>query len=111
MKFYYDYVCEPNHLRIIAEKTDGTSRGIKLRFLIGNKDALVLSHTLKEYIPTEDDINAHVARCCSFIKQTSEKYIQDRIDENYVMGALNFHRTLRKVSAKSGKVIWTSKDC
>lgn len=33
MKFYYDYVCEPNQLRIIAEKAEGTSRGIKLRFL------------------------------------------------------------------------------
>ena len=109
MTFYYDYVCEPSHFRIIAEKADATSKGIKLRFIIGDKEALVLSHNLKVYVPSRKDIDDHIARCCSFIKQTSENYIQDRIDERYVMGALGFHRHLKKVSTKTGRVIWKSK--
>ena len=106
MKFYYDYVCEPNQFRISASKDPGTPKGIKLSFTIGSKVGLVLNHSLRTYTPTEEDINEHVARICKFITQTSENYIQDRINENYVMGALNFHRSLRKVSTKSGKVIW-----
>jgi len=109
MQYFYDYVCVPNSFRIRAEKEKNTSKGVKLNFFINDKIALSLTHTLSIYTPTEDDINAYVARCCTFISETSENYIQDRIDEEYVMGALNFHRFLRKVYTKPGKTIWTTK--
>ena len=96
MHFKYDYVCIPNNFRIIAEKEKGTSKGIRINFLINNKTSLSLTHSLPVYTPTEQDINEHVARCCTFLKETTENYIQDRIDENYIMGALNFHRSATK---------------
>jgi hypothetical protein len=109
MHFKYDYVCIPNNFRIIAEKEKGTSKGIRINFLINNKTSLSLTHSLPVYTPTEQDINEHVARCCTFLKETTENYIQDRIDENYIMGALNFHRSLIEVCTKNGRCIWWRK--
>ena len=65
-----------------------------------------MSHTLKTYAPTVDDINAHVTKCCNFIKGTTEDYIQDRFDEDEIMGVLNIHRSLKRVRTTSGKTIW-----
>jgi len=110
MKFYHNYVCEPNRFHITAEKEKHTAKGIRLKFFIRNKLVLSFTHTLNTYNPTEDDINAHVARCCTFIKETTENFIQDKIDGDYIMGALNFHRFLCKTYTKAGKVIWTTKD-
>lgn len=106
MKYSYSYICAPHTFSIVAKKVDRTSRGIQIDFLINNKLSLTLKHELNTYTPTQDNINAHVARCCTFIKGTSEKYIQNRIDEEYIMGALNLHRLLREVRTKSGKLVW-----
>ena len=82
------------------------SKGIKVKFLLGSKIVLELDHRLDTYIPTQDDINTHVARCCNFIKGTTEDYIQDRFDEDQIMSVLNLHRFLKKVRTPGGTTIW-----
>lgn len=106
MKYNYFYTCAPHSFSIVVKKVDKTSRGIQIDFLINNRLSLSLKHELNTYTPTQENINDHVARCCTFIKGTTEKYIQDRIDEKYVMGALSLHRFLREVRTKSGKLVW-----
>jgi len=108
MKFHHDYICEPNHIRIIAESMDSASKGIKINFLVNDKVALSLAHTLRSYVPTKDEIDEHVIRCCKFIKNTSENYIQDRFDEENIIRILNVHRFINKVRTRSGKVVWSA---
>ena len=107
MKFHHDYICEPNHIRIIAESVNSAAKGIKINFLVNDKVALSLAHTLQSYAPTKDDIDDHVIRCCKFIKATSESYIQDRFEEENIMRILNVHRFINKVRTRTGRVIWS----
>ena len=106
MKFHHRYVCEPNHITITAESIPTGSKGIKIMFYLYNKKALMLVHSLQTYTPTKDDVNDHVARCCNFIKGSTEDYIQDRFDADEIMGILHVHRSLKKVQTLSGKTIW-----
>jgi len=106
MKYHHSYVCDPNNITITAESIPTNSKGIKVTFLLNNKEVFHMSHTLKTYAPIDDDVHEHVARCCNFIKGTSEDYIQDRFDEDEIMGALNIHRFLKIVRTRSGKTVW-----
>ena len=106
MKYKYRYVCTPNNISIIAENNINNSKGIKVKFLLGSNIALELDHRLDTYTPTQNDINVHVARCCNFIKGTTEDYIQDRFDEDQIMSVLNLHRFLKKVQTTGGTTIW-----
>jgi hypothetical protein len=106
VKYSYSYACAPHHFTITAKKIDKSSRAIQVDFLINDKISLSLKHELNTYTPTREIIDAHVARLCTFIKGTSEKYIQDRMDSNFIMGAINLHRFLREVRTKSGKLVW-----
>ena len=106
MKYHYRYICEPNNITITAESIPTNSKGIRVIFSLNDKKIFDLSHTLKTYTPAEDDIHEHVARCCNFIKGTTEDYIQDRFNEDVIMGVLNIHRFLKKVQTPSGKIIW-----
>ena len=106
MKYHHRYVCEPSNITITAENTPTSSKGIKIKFLLNNKEAFHLTHSLKTYTPTKDDIDQHVSRCCNFIKGTEENYIQDRFDEDEIMSVLNIHRFLKRVRTPSGKTIW-----
>ena len=108
MKYHYRYVCEPNNVSITAESVPTSSRGIKITFLLNKKEVYYMQHTLKAYTPTQDDVDEHVARCCNFIKGTTEDYIQDRFEEDSIMGVLNIHRFLSIVRTTSGKTIWRS---
>ena len=108
MKYYHRYVCDPNMIMITAENSPTNSRGIKITFLLNNKEVFNMIHTLKMYTPTKDDIDTHIARCCNFIKGTTEDYIQDRFEEDNIMGILNIHRFLTKVRTPSGKTVWRS---
>ena len=107
MKFHHDYVCEPNHIRITADSIDGTSKGVKVNFLLNDKVVLDLAHTLISYTPIKEDIDEHVARCCAFLKFTTEDFIQKRFEVDNIMGILNIHRHMHKVRTKSGKVVWS----
>ena len=106
MKYNYRYVCTPNNIMITAENNPAISNGIKIKFSLSNKEVLEFAHRLETYTPTQDDINKHVARCCNFIKGTSEEYIQNRFEKDEIMGILNLHKLLKKVQAPSGKVVW-----
>ena len=108
MKYNHRYVCEPNKIKITAESVPTNSKGIKVTFFLNNKEVYHMSHTLKTYTPTKDDIHTHVARCCNFLKGTTEDYIQDRFEESNIMGILNIHRSLSRVRTPSGKTIWRS---
>jgi len=107
MKFHHDYVCEPNHIRITADSIDSTSKGVKVNFLLNDKVVLDLAHTLSSYTPTKEDIDEHIARCCAYLKFTTEDFIQDRFEVDNIMGILNIHRHIHKVRTKSGKVVWS----
>ena len=106
MKYKYRYVCAPNNISITAASSMHDSKGIKIKFLLGNKVVLELAHRLDTYTPTQDDISTHVARCCNFIKGSTEDYIQDAFDEGDIMGILNIHRFLKKVQTAGGTTIW-----
>jgi len=108
MKYHHRYVCEPNKIMITAESTPTNSKGIKVTFFLNNKEIYHFSHTLNTYTPTDEEIHTHVARCCSFIKDTTEDYIQDRFDEDEIMGVLNIHRSLKRVRTVPGTTIWKS---
>tara|TARA_R110000824_G_scaffold153926_8_gene325747 strand:- start:1130 stop:1414 length:285 start_codon:yes stop_codon:yes gene_type:complete len=91
---------------ITAENNPVDSKGIKIKFLLYNKVVLEFMHRLETYTPTQDDINVHVARCCNFVKGTTEEYIQDRFEGDEIMSVLNVHKLLNKVQTPSGKLVW-----
>ena len=106
MKYKYRYICTPNNISITAESSLHDSKGIKVKFLLHNKVVLELDHRLNTYTPTQDDASIHVARCCNFIKGSTEDYIQDNFDKDDIMGILNIHRFLKKVQTPGGTTIW-----
>jgi len=93
---------------ITAQSVPTSSKGIKITFFLNNKEIFDLVHNLKIYTPTKDDIDSHVARCCNFVKGTTEDYIQDRFEEDNIMAILNIHRFLKNVKTPSGKTVWKS---
>ena len=106
MKFHHRYVCESNNIKITAENIPVSSKGIKITFFLDNKEIFKLIHVLSTYTPTKDDIHDHVKKCCNFIKGTTEEFIQERFEEDQIMGILNIHRCLKYVRTPIGKLIW-----
>jgi len=106
MQYNYRYVCTPNNILVTAENNPADSKGIKVKFFLNNTLAMEFTHRMDTYTPKQSDVNVHVARCCNFIKGTTEDYIQDRFDEDKIMSALNIHRHLKKVQTRGGTTIW-----
>ena len=49
MKFNHSYVCEPNNISITAESTPHSSKGIRLIFYLGKKEAFSTVQTLSTF--------------------------------------------------------------
>ena len=108
MKFNHSYVCEPNNISITAENTPHSSKGIRLIFYLGKKEAFSTVQTLPTFTPDKDDINKIVRSYCNLIKGCSKKYIQDRFPSDKIMTIMLINQSLKEVRAKTGKLIWRS---
>ena len=108
MKFNRSYVCEPNNISITAESTPVHSKGIKLIFCFDNKEVFVTTQSLPTYDPDNDDIDNIVRSYCNLIKGCTKRYIQDRFPVSKVTAVMLVNQSLKKVRAKTGKLIWTS---
>jgi len=106
VRYDYHYVCEPNNISIRARNLPSNSKGIRVTFFINNNEAFHIDNILGTYIPTREDVDAHVKKCCIFIKQTSEEYIQKRYGSEKIAHILNIHRSLKRVRKKIGTTIW-----
>jgi len=108
MQFNYGYVCEPNNISITVENTPTYSKGIKIIFYLGNKEAFSTIQSLPTFTPDKDDIDDVVRSYCNLIKGCTKKYIQGRFPINKVMTVMLVNQSLKKVRTKIGKTIWTS---
>ena len=108
MKFNRSYVCEPNNISITAENTPTHSKGIKLIFYFDNKEVFVTTQSLPTFTPDNNDIDDVVRSYCNLIKGCTKRYIQDRFPSSKVMAVMLVNQSLKKVRAKTGKLIWTS---
>ncbi len=108
MKFNRSYVCEPNNISITAENTPTHSKGIKLIFYFDNKEVFTTTQSLPTFTPDNDDIDDVVRSYCNLIKGYTKRYIQDRFPSSKIMAVMLVNQSLKKVRAKTGKLIWTS---
>ena len=108
MKFNRSYVCEPNNISIKAESTPTHSKGIKLIFYFDNKEVFATTQSLPTYTPDNDDIDDVVRSYCNLIKGCTRRYIQDRFPVSKVTAVMLVNQSLKKVRAKTGKLVWTN---
>ena len=108
MKFNHSYVCEPSNISITVENTPTHSKGIKIVFYLGNKEAFSTVQALPTFTPKKDDIDDIVRSYCNLIKGCTKRYIQDRFPVSKVTAVMLVNQSLKKVRAKTGKLIWTS---
>jgi len=108
MKFNHSYVCEPNNISITVENTPTYSKGIKIIFYLGNKEAFSTIQSLPTFTPDKDDIDDVVRSYCNLIKGCTKKYIHGRFPINKVMTVMLVNQSLKKVRTKIGKTIWKS---
>jgi len=106
MKFNHGYVCEPNNISIAVENTPSHSKGIKIIFYLGDKEAFSTTQSLPTFTPNKDDIDSVVRSYCNLIKGCTKKYIQDRFPTDKVMTIMLINQSLEKVRTKIGKIIW-----
>jgi len=108
VKFNHSYVCEPNNISITVENTPTHSKGIKIIFYLGNKEAFSTIQALPTFTPDKNDIDNVVKSYCNLIKGCTKKYIQDRFPANKIMVIMMINQSLEKVRTKIGKTIWKS---
>ena len=103
-KNVYKYVCIPNNITIIAE--DGNiNRRLNVTLYVNEKDALYGSYSIADY--TQDEANEKVKTFCNGMLMFTEDEIQDWVEEDKVMLALNAYRRLQQVRTTAGNFVWS----
>jgi len=101
----YDFVCEPNTIRIFAEESFKKNRILDVELQVNGKSALFGAYHIRDFTPEE--AIEKVVIFCNAILMFTEDEIQDYIEEDRIMLALNAWRFLKSVRTKSGGLIWT----
>ena len=103
----YEYISNSKDITIKVKKIDNSAKGVSVAVYHGDKLAIFAPY--KELILTEDKANDFVKHFCETLVTFTEDDIQDHIDENRIMIALNVRRSLKEVRNKLGKLIWRKK--
>ena len=100
----FDYVCEPNNMRILVEIAPSAHGKINITLLIDEKEALYGTYKIKSL--NSDTINERVATFCKGICSFSEHDIQSYVTEDRTVLARTAYRYLKEVRNKRGTLIW-----
>jgi len=100
----YEYISNSKEITIKVEKMDNSAKGVSVAAYYGDKLAIFAPY--KELILTEDKANDIVNHFCKTLSTFTEAEIQEHIDKDKIMIALNIRRSLKEVRNKLGKLIW-----
>jgi len=100
----FDYVCEPNNMRILVEIAPSAHGKINVTLFIDEKEALFGTYRVKNL--DKDTLNERVATFCKGIAMFSEDDIRSYVTEDRSILARNAKRYLKEVRNKLGSLIW-----
>jgi len=100
----YDFVCEPNSIRIFAEESTKKNRTLDVELQVNGKSALFGAYSIRLFTPEEAIEKIKIF--CNGILMFTEDEIQDYVEEDRIMLALNAYRFLKTVRTKNGGIIW-----
>jgi len=99
----YDFVCEPNSIKIIA-KNYRFRRRLDVELQVNGKVALSGAYPIEDFTPEE--ARKKIKVFCNALLRFTEDEIQDWCEEDRIMRALYAYRSLKKVWTKTGGLIW-----
>jgi len=102
-KGVYKYVCTPNRITIIA-KDSMLNKKLEVELCVNEKTALYGSYEIRDYTPEEADERVKVF--CNGLIMFTEDEIQEWVEADRIMLALNAYRFLNEVRTSNGKLIW-----
>jgi len=103
-KGVYKYICRPNNITILA-KDSLLNRRLNIDLYVGDKVALQGSYEIKKY--SLEEASRLVKVFCNALTTFTEDEIQDWVEADRVMLALNAYRFLKSVRTINGNLIWT----
>ena len=99
----YDFACEPSSIRIFARDSI-INKKLDVELQVNGKSALFGSYYIRDYTPEETIEKIKIF--CDAILTFTEDEIQDYVDADRIMLALNAYRFLKTVRTKGGSLIW-----
>tara|TARA_R110000824_G_scaffold136475_1_gene300135 strand:+ start:211 stop:567 length:357 start_codon:yes stop_codon:yes gene_type:complete len=100
----FQYVCEPNSIKIIAQIAPSAHGKINVTLYINEKEALFGSYRVIDL--EMETINNRVATFCDGLALFTEEDIQSYITVEKSTLARHAYRSLKEVRNKLGRLIW-----